>query len=125
MEPPYREFPSRDRVANDQHFDACRHEDRAMVTIRRKRKYADIEWDAITTTRDKHLRDDAGNARRRVMYGTFCKIAQGAAPKAVFFGSAFVGSIKNLPVELARKIAVEFHDILELKQLPSGVADLR
>lgn len=94
-------------------FRECQKRDIPYVYITPKRKYAQLDWDHMAF-HPKHD-DIVGSHGFDVvdeMFGKFQEIAKGASGKPVFFGSALVGNVKRLPVDLAPALADEIFHIL-------------
>jgi hypothetical protein len=121
----FAEFRNGNRASNDAHFFACQSGGLPMITINVRRTLCDLEWDAVTMNDDDHLRGDAALPVMRVMYDMFCTAATGVAPKSLFDGSAFVGSIKNLPLPIARQLADQFFEVMRVKSYLDGVRAIR
>lgn len=112
--PIWRAFPRRDRAANDNWFYACQRRNIPFVYLHVGRKYWRLNWDCISAQKnyDAHLHDDAGTALMRAMFERFQERARLHPTKAMFDGSAFVGTVDGLLPQTARDLADDFFKML-------------
>lgn len=98
----------------DDWFSECRRRDIPYVYVTKRRKYADIDWDCISTDNrhDDVTRHQSNDELVRHMFRTFQSIAHGQAKKAMFQASSFVGGIKDIPMDIAPELADAMFSIL-------------
>ena len=95
-------------------FSECQRRDIPYMYVTTRRKYADIDWDCISTD-TRH--DDVTTGKNseelmRHMFKTFQSIAFGPSKKAFFDASSFVGGIKDVPIEIASEMTDAMFSIL-------------
>lgn len=108
------EFKRGDLESNNYWFRECRARGIPMIYVEPRTKYAELSWDCISldNRHDHHFNGpDSGGFVRR-LFARFQQLARGTAHRAEFFGSAFVGNIDGLSIEMARDMADEFYIML-------------
>lgn len=103
-------FPDKDRSANDRWFYECRRRNIPNVCIRMRRKYAELYWDCISidSNDEAHVQGVRGTALVREMFRTYQSVAGRVPGKSEFFGSSFVGLVKDILPEFAAELADAF-----------------
>ncbi len=104
------EFPSGNRGANERWYSECKFRNLPNLRIEKKKKFATLSWDCISINKSSegHLKDEGGTTLGRLMFQQYQRIARQAPGKSEYFGTCFVGSVKNILPELAHEIADEF-----------------
>lgn len=104
---PWKTFKRTEQLHRDAWFYECERLSIPFITINRKNKYCTLEWDCISIdpAHDHHLRDNTADELIRIMYRYYQLECGGNEPKSFFYGSAFVGNIKNLSEPCSRRIA--------------------
>lgn len=113
---PIARFKRGDIRANNRHHDDCMRANRPMMMIKMARRYAELEWDCVTTSslHEPHLRGEAATALVRTMFARCMALTKGAPGKPYFYGSAFTGSIEHLLPATAETLAGEYFKLLYL-----------
>ncbi len=113
-DPPWREFPNRDLAANNRWFSICQEYGIPNVSIQRRRKYVELNWDCISIDHNNefHLHDDQGVELVEEMFQKFQSVVTQDPGRSEFWGSAFTGSIDNLLPDFAYKLADEIFMLL-------------
>ena len=113
-DPCWQEFPARDLQANNAWYAICRAENLPNLCIRVRRKYAEFAWDCISLDpRYEHgARGKAGSVLGDRMFALFQSRARGRPGKPIYFGSAFVGTVDPVDLEVARLLADDYFEML-------------
>ncbi len=88
-----------------------------MLMVKIARGRADVAWDCITVSPDDEgylFGDDDGRALVNRMVERFQALAKGAPGRPEFYGSSFTGSVRRLPLPVARLLAEEYVQMLYL-----------
>ena len=112
--PCWEEFPERDLQANNAWYAVCRAENLPNVCIRTRRKYAEFAWDCISLDpRYEHAtHGKTGSALGKSMFDMFQRRVRGRPGKPIYFGSAFVGTVNPVDLEVARLFADDYFEML-------------
>jgi hypothetical protein len=113
-DPCWREFPRRDRPAEDDWFYACERASIPFIYVRVARKYALLQWDCISINPkyEAAVREVSARAMVEQLFARFQKRAKGSPGRPLFEGSAFVGTVENLLPNVARLLADDFFEML-------------
>jgi hypothetical protein len=113
-DPCWKEFPEKDLAANNAWYASCRAQNIPNICIRVRRKYAEMAWDCISLdSRYEHAtHGKPGSALAKRMFETFQSRARGRPGKPIYLGSAFVGTVDPVDLELARQLADDYFEIL-------------
>ena len=108
---------SRDFRTSDKHYMQCEKHKSPFVVVRRGNKWSTIEWDCMSLpcTWDGFIDANEAAINNRVL-GIFQRYA--TKKKSHYDFTAFVGSIENIDVELADRVAEEIFDVIN-EYLPS------
>lgn len=115
-ERPFVRFKRGDMAANNRHHDDCLRKHRPMMMIMMGRRYAELQWDCITTSSGEyeHLQGETGHTLGHTLFARFQRLAKGAPGKPYFTGSAFTGWIERLLPETAERLAEMYFKLLYL-----------
>jgi len=123
---PFVRFKQGDTAANNRHHDDCLRRNRPMMMVKMGRRYAELEWDCVTTSSRQygHLDDEQGDALVRTLFARFQALTKGAPGKPFFTGKAFTGWIRHLLPETAEQLAEDYFKLLYLpsRESPSRAA---
>ncbi len=113
-DPCWMEFAERNLQANNAWYAICRAENLPNVCIRVRRKYAEFAWDCISLDpRYEHAtHGKSGSALGKSMFDLFQSRARGRPGKPIYFGSAFVGTVDPLDLDVARLLADDYFELL-------------
>jgi len=113
-DPCWMEFAERNLQANNAWFAICRAENLPNICIRVRRKYAELAWDGISLDpRYEHAtHGKSGSALGKRMFELFQSRARGRPGKPIYFGSAFVGTVDPLDLDVARRLADDYFEML-------------
>ena len=108
------EFAERNLQANNAWYAVCRAENLPNICIRVRRKYAEFAWDCISLdSRFEHAtHGQPGRALGKRMFALFQSRARGRPGKPIYFGSAFVGTVDPVDLEVARLLADDYFEML-------------
>jgi hypothetical protein len=113
-DPCWMEFAERNLQTNDAWYAICRAENLPNVCIRVRRKYAEFAWDCISLDpRYEHAtHGKSGSAMGKRMFDLFQSRARGRPGRPIYFGSAFVGTVDPLDLDVARLLADDYFELL-------------
>jgi len=103
-----------DRRRLDAWFYECQRRDIPFLYVALRRKYANIDWDCISTDNrhDDVTRKENSSELVRIMFNAFQFFVHGRAKKAMFDASSFVGGIKDVPIAMVPELADAMFRIL-------------
>lgn len=111
----YAEFRDGDSSSNDAHYHVCSRLGLPMVTVRRNRVYARVDWDCITLSPnddDYLFEGERGHVLGRALFTRFQQLACGSQGNPLFTGTPFTGWVTGAMPATARSIAEHIFGML-------------